>query len=137
MVLMADEHNKNNQDEQVVSTNNGGNNSNKGSSTNLEENVAALLCYLGSFVTGIIFIIIEKNSKFVRFHAMQSIVFFGGLVVINFIVGFLPFSTILSGLITLFTFIMWIVFMVKAYQKEYFKFPVTGQVAEDFVNKQN
>src|SRR5699024_8626623 len=100
MVLMADEHNKNNQEYQVVSTNKGGINYNKGSSTNLEENVVSLLCYLGSFVTGIIFIIIEKNSKFVRFHAMQSIVFFGGLVVINFIVGFLPFSTILSGLIS-------------------------------------
>src|SRR5699024_6507553 len=137
MVLMADEHNKNNQDEQVVSTNNGGNNSNKCSSTNLEENVAALLCYLGSFVTGIIFIIIEKNSKFVRFHEMQSLVFFVGLVVINFIVFFLRFSTILTELITFFTFIMSIVFMVKAYQKEYFKFPVAGQVAEDFVNKQN
>src|SRR5699024_2330648 len=96
IVLMADEHNKNNEDEQDVSTNNGGNNSNKASSTNIKEDVEALLCYLGSFVTGIIFIIIEKNSKFVRFHAMQSIVFFGGLVVINFIVGFLPFSTILS-----------------------------------------
>src|SRR5699024_12365121 len=102
MVLMADEHNKNNQDEQVVSTNNGGNNSNKGSSTNIEENVAALLWYLGSLVTGIIFIIIEKNSKFVRYHAMHSIVFFGGIVVINFIVGLLPFSTILSRLIILF-----------------------------------
>src|SRR5699024_11014171 len=122
MVLMADVHNNHNQDVLVVLTNNGGNNSNIVYFTNLEENVTELLCFLVCFVTDIIFIIIEKNSKFVRFHAMQSIVFFGGLVVINFIVGFLPFSTILSGLISLFTFIMWIVFMVKAYQKEYFKF---------------
>src|SRR5699024_5819330 len=130
-------HNKNNQDEQIVSTSNGGNNSKQGSSTNLEENVAALLCYLGSFVTGIIFILIEKNSKYVRFHAMQSIVFFVSLVVINFIVGFLPLYSILCRLISLYTIIIWIVIMVKAYQKEDFKFTVTCQVAEDFVNKQN
>lgn len=137
---MANENNKENQDEQVVSVSdqNEGNGSNEnGSSTNLNENVAGLLCYLGSFVTGIIFLILEKKSKFVRFHAMQSIVFFGGLVVIRFILDYVPFGGIINMLLGLLGFIMWIIFMVKAYQNEYFKFPVTGQVAEDFVNKQN
>ncbi len=50
-----------------------------GSTTGLEPNVAGLLCYLGAWITGIIFLVIEQKSKFVRFHALQSIVTFGAL----------------------------------------------------------
>ena len=45
-----------------------------GSTTGLEPNVAGLLCYLGGWITGIIFLVIEQKSRFVRFHALQSIV---------------------------------------------------------------
>ena len=52
----------------------------------MSENVAAFLCYLVGWVTGIIFFLIDKRP-FVRFHAAQSIIVFGGLHVINIIVG--------------------------------------------------
>ena len=45
--------------------------------TGIKPNVAALLAYLLGFVSGLVLILIEKNNKFVRFHAMQSIVVFG------------------------------------------------------------
>jgi len=135
---MSDE---NNNDQNEVITDDKSNSSNgngSGSSTNLDENVAGLLCYLATFVTGIIFIILEKKSKFVRFHAMQSIVFFLGIWIVGFVVDYVPFiGGLISLLLSLFGFIMWIVFMVKAYQHEYFKLPVVGQIAEDFINKQN
>ncbi len=53
-----------------------------GSTTSLEPNVAGLLCYLAAWITGLIFILIEKENKFVRFHAMQSIVTFGAIFVV-------------------------------------------------------
>lgn len=107
-----------------------------GSSLNLDENVAGLLCYLGTFVTGIIFLILEKKSRFVRFHAMQSTVFFVGIWVVYFVVDFLPvIGWLLTSICSLFAFIMWIVLMVKAYQKEFFKLPVVGQIADDFLKK--
>src|SRR5690242_21642620 len=43
------------------------------SSTGLDENVAALLSYIFGWVSGLIFFLIEKDSRLVRFHAMQSI----------------------------------------------------------------
>jgi hypothetical protein len=46
-------------------------------STGLEPNVAGLLCYLVGWITGLVFILIEKENQFVRFHAMQSIIIFG------------------------------------------------------------
>src|SRR5579872_2554302 len=52
----------------------------------MSENVAALLSYLLGWVTGIIFFLIDKRP-FVRFHAAQSIVVFGGLHIINIVIG--------------------------------------------------
>ena len=50
------------------------------SSTGLDPNLAAALAYLLGFLTGILFLVIEKDSKFVRFHALQStMVFLGDL----------------------------------------------------------
>ena len=52
------------------------------SSTSLKPNTASLLCYVGFWVTGIIFLIIERKNKLVRFHAMHSLVIFGILNII-------------------------------------------------------
>ncbi|MBU0571193.1 MAG: DUF4870 domain-containing protein [Candidatus Omnitrophica bacterium] len=101
--------------------------------TGINPAMSGLLCYLGGFVTGIIFYVVEKENKFVRFHAVQSIVVFGGLFVINLALGFiLPWvlSGIVSILMGLLSFVLWIVLMVKAYQGEMFKLPVAGEVAE-------
>ena len=54
-----------------------------GSTTGLEPNVAGLLCYLGGWITGIVFLVIEQKNKFVRFHALQSIVTFGALTIVG------------------------------------------------------
>jgi uncharacterized membrane protein len=53
-----------------------------GSSTSLKPNTASMLCYLGFWVTGIVFLIIEKKNKLVRYHAMHSLVTFGILNII-------------------------------------------------------
>lgn len=47
-----------------------------------KENMKRLLCYLGFWVTGIIFLVIEKRDRLVRFHAMQSLVTFGVLNIV-------------------------------------------------------
>jgi len=56
----------------------------EGGSTGLAENVAGLLCYLFGWLTGLIFLLIDKRP-FVRFHAAQSIVVFGGLQIISIV----------------------------------------------------
>ncbi|CAM4060837.1 DUF4870 domain-containing protein [Lederbergia lenta] len=106
------------------------------SSTGLENNVAGLLCYLGTFVTGIIFAILEKKSPFVKFHAMQSTVTFVGLGIAGYVVDYVPFfGWLLSSLISLLGFILWIVLMVKAYNNEWFKLPIASGIAESLVDK--
>jgi uncharacterized membrane protein len=113
----------------------------------MSENVAAFLCYLLGWITGIIFFLIDKRP-FVRFHAAQSIVVFGGLHVINIIIGIFfgagmmmggfhafGMGAGLYGLISLISFILWILLMVKAYQHEKFEVPIAADIAKSFSGK--
>ena len=103
-------------------------------STGLAANVAGLLCYVLGWVSGLVFILIEKENKFVRFHAIQSSIVFGGLTIAGFILCLIPFAGIVLGwLISLLGFVLWIVLMVKAYQGTMYKLPWSGNLAEKWV----
>jgi uncharacterized membrane protein len=100
------------------------------SSLGLEENVAGLLCYLLGFITGIVFLVLEKESAFVRFHALQSTITFGVFFVLNLFFSFIPFvGWTFNLIIFLLSLITWIICMIKAYQGEMFKLPVVGDIA--------
>lgn len=95
------------------------------------ENLMAAASYLLGFVTGIIFLLLEKQSRFVRFHAMQSTILFGGIFVVNLVLGFIPILGWIVGLLlSLVAFILWIVLMWKAFQGEMYKVPYVGAIAE-------
>lgn len=95
------------------------------------ENLLAAASYLLGFVTGIIILLVEKQNNFVRFHAMQSTILFGGIFVINIFLGFIPILGWLTGLLLSFVaFILWIVLMWKAFQGEMYKVPYVGDLAE-------
>jgi uncharacterized membrane protein len=113
----------------------------------LSENVAGLLCYVLGWVTGLIFFLIDKRP-FVRFHAAQSLVTFGALHILGFILGmafgvgaffggWAGFSVgwLLICVINLVGFVLWIVCMVKAYQGERFRVPLAADLAESFAGK--
>src|SRR5215212_10725588 len=102
-------------------------------STGFDANVAAALSYLVGFVTGIIFLVLEKDNRFVRFHAMQSTLLFAGIVAIDILLQIVP---ILGALVVIFIVIpasavLWLLLMFKAYQGEEFKLPLIGQIAAD------
>ena len=125
------------------------------SSTGLDENVAALLAYIATWVSGLVFFLIEKDSRFVKFHAMQAILLGASAFVLAFVLYFLWFfgwiifasiSDILGWLVGLvlglLLFVFWIGFaiafimcLVKAYQKQYFKLPIIGNLAEKYSMK--
>jgi len=75
----------------------------------------------------VIFLLIEKKDDFVRFHAMQSIITFGGLTILAMVpvVGW-----ILSPFVMILGFILWLVCIIKAYQGEKFVLPVVGELAK-------
>ncbi len=106
------------------------------SSTGLDRNVGGLLSYVCGPISGIIFLIIEKKSAFVRFHAMQSTVTFAGLFVIGLITNVLPvLGVLISLLLAPVTLILWIILMYKAFQGERFKLPLVGDWAEQLLSR--
>ena|SRR5882762_331996 len=125
------------------------------SSTGLDENIAALLAYIFGWVSGLIFFLIEKDSKLVRFHAMQSILFnvlvaivciVGWIVTIVFVLIASQLPDILGTLAGLVVSLIWLVIglgllatlilcLVRAYQGKFFKLPFIGNLAEKIANK--
>ena len=125
------------------------------SSTGLDENIASLLAYLFQFLGGLIFFLIEKDSRFVRFHAMQSMILSGvfwvaiiGLNILSLVLALIvgQISGILGSLVWVFTTLLEVVIaiacliglvlcMIKAYQNQYFKLPFLGNFAEKFSQK--
>jgi uncharacterized membrane protein len=103
----------------------------KKTSTGLDENVAGLLCYVVGWITGIIFLVLEKDNKFVRFHAIQSICVFGLFTAIEIVFGWIPFiGWVVNSIVGVIAFILWILLMVKAYQGQKWKLPWAGNFAE-------
>lgn len=117
---------------------------------NLEENVASMLCYIGAFITGILFFLLEKKNKTVRFHALQSTLTFLPLMILTNIIwwigkpsvgwgyGYAGYSYspgipallwVSYGLWAL-TGLLWLILIIKAYQGEKFKLPIVGDIAE-------
>jgi uncharacterized membrane protein len=98
------------------------------SSTGLDENVAGFFCYLVGFITGIVFLVVEKESRFVKFHAKQSTITFLGLFVIMLVIGWIP---VLGFLFSIFSLILWLLLMIKALRGEKYMLPIVGKMAEE------
>lgn len=100
----------------------------------LEENIESALCYVLGWVTGIVFYLLEKENKTVKFHAVQSILTFLPLTIIIWVLSAFWFFWSLYFLIwivDLIMFILWIVLIIKAFQGEKFKLPIVGDIAEN------
>lgn len=104
------------------------------SSTGLDENLAAAMSYVAGFITGAAFLLIERDNRFVRFHALQSTVTFLGVAVLHLVVNVVPILGALLSVFVIFpaTVVLWLFLIVKAYRGERFKLPVVG----DFVEQQ-
>lgn len=114
------------------------------STEGLQENIAALLAYVLGWLTGIIFLLIDKRP-YVKFHAAQSIVVFGGLTILRIGIGIVAgiFGGIsglgaivgLGMLTSLIGLILWILLMVKAYQHQNFRVPIAAGIADSIAGK--
>ena len=112
----------------------------------LSENLAALLSYVLGWITGLIFLLVDKRP-YVRFHAAQSIVVFLGLHILRAVLaaifgigwgfggfgnwGVFTLGALLLNLVSLLSLVLWIVLMMKAFQGVRFKLPFAGDIAEN------
>jgi len=106
----------------------------KKSGTGLSKETAGALAYLLGPITGVIFLIIEKDP-FVKFHAMQSVVVFGGLLILDILLIFTIILLTLTPIIGIISFILWLLLMYKAWQGEEWEVPFVGKYARKFLKK--
>jgi uncharacterized membrane protein len=98
----------------------------------LDENVAGALAYALGWITGVAFLLIEPTNAFVRFHARQSLIVFGGLSIAWFVAMTIP----IIGWFFAFFIIpylsvgLWLLLLFKAYQGQRFKLPFAGDLAD-------
>ncbi|MFA6355883.1 MAG: DUF4870 domain-containing protein [Candidatus Omnitrophota bacterium] len=101
----------------------------------MDANLAAALSYVFGWVSGLIFFLLEKENKFLRFHAMQSILFAAAWTIILIVLGITIVGAFLIPIIGLIFFVVWIVLIVKSFSGEQFKLPVIGDMAEKYSSK--
>lgn len=108
----------------------------KKSSLGLSPEVAGALAYLVGFISGIVIYFLEKENDFVRFHAMQSTIFFASVFILSLILGFIPLigGLIIGLLLPLLSFVGWLVGIISAAKGKRYKFPLVGDYAEKIVS---
>jgi uncharacterized membrane protein len=95
-------------------------------SSGLDANFAAALAYAVGWVSGLAFYFLEQDNRFVRFHAVQSIIVFGGLSVAWMIALSIPFFGWIVAFLIIppVSAVLWLILMYRAYQGEWFKVPM-------------
>jgi uncharacterized membrane protein len=100
----------------------------------LKKETAGALAYVLGPITGVIFLIIDKDP-FVRFHAVQSIVVFVGLFILQWVLGLTIILLPLVPLVGILSFILWLVLIYKAWQGQEWEVPVFSKITRQVVKK--
>jgi uncharacterized membrane protein len=128
------------------------------SSLGMDANLASMLCYLTMICCGLgivlslVFFLIEKTSRLVKFHAMQALLYGGVWIVVGIVFRILSMiaDIALGDALGVVVFFGWvavrllvavvllaflIMAAIKAYQGQYYKLPIIGNIAWNIVNK--
>ncbi|MEK5208393.1 DUF4870 domain-containing protein [Psychrobacillus sp. FSL H8-0510] len=102
---------------------------NKNNAIGLDENIAGMLCYF--FIVGLIFLFVEKENSFIRFHALQSVFLGVALIIISMVLPFIPIiGWMLSIWLPLLVLALVVFLMYQAYNGKYYKLPIIGDITE-------
>jgi len=105
------------------------------------QNLIAAVIYLLNVISiigvvaSIIFLFIEKKNHFIRFHAAQSLLTFGGLFILSAVFFYIPGMMLLRNLIGVLELVLWVVLMIQAYKGNLYKLPYIGDLAENLLKK--
>ena len=108
-----------------------------GTTLGMQPNIAAALSYVFGWISGLVIFLLEKQNREVRFHAMQSIIFFGAINILQVLSGFLLFfiAPLVGWVLWVLLVVGWIVLVINAYQGNHFKLPLIGDYAERYADQ--
>jgi uncharacterized membrane protein len=102
--------------------------------TGLKKETAGALAYVLGPITGVIFLVIDKDP-YVKFHAVQSIVVFVALFVLQWVLGLTLILLPLVPLVGIVSFVLWLVLIYKAWQGQQWEVPFLGKVVRNIAKK--
>jgi uncharacterized membrane protein len=97
----------------------------------------SILAYILGWITGIIFLFVGKDDPDVKWNAANSVVVFGGLSIIIFVVGLIPVVGILVVPLGIVGFIYWVIFLIQGVQGtgQRISAPVVGSYINQYVDQ--
>jgi uncharacterized membrane protein len=96
----------------------------------LDENIGGALAYALGWISGGLLLLLEPSNRFVRFHAWQSVIVFGGLSIAWFVaMASIIFWFIAFAVIPIVSAFLWLFLMFKAYHGERYRLPFAGDLA--------
>jgi uncharacterized membrane protein len=108
----------------------------------LDENIAGMISYVLAFFSGLVVLVMERENKFVRFHALQSTIWFMFLCIISWVLSIFSriwvlgfFFGIAHTIVGVIGFVSWAYLIFMAYRGSTFKLPIIGDVVWAQVNK--
>jgi uncharacterized membrane protein len=124
----------------------GGSSAHNPTSTGLNGRTEALLSYLLGWLSGLIFFVVERKNRFVRFHAAQSFIFFGGVSVLYIVIRLLSIIPLLGFLLSpvlgcailillIPAALIWLLLMIQAYRGVTVRLPIVSGYAESLVTR--
>lgn len=103
---------------------------------NLDQNVASALAYLGLMFSGLFFLVMERENKEVRFHALQSTITFSFLWVLRFVLRLFPiFGGMFASIVSFVICAAVIVLVFMAFMGRTFKVPIVGEIVWNTINR--
>lgn len=115
------------------------------STTGIDERLASVLCYSAWWITGVVFLVLERQHHGIRFHAAQSLVLFGAISLL--LVGLGAFSALalmvssqayqvvraLADVTWIGAAALWLVVVVRAWRGEAWRVPLVATLADRIV----
>ncbi len=115
------------------------------STTGIDERLASVLCYSAWWITGVVFLVLERQHHGIRFHAAQSLVLFGAISLL--LVGLGAFSALalmvssqayqaaraLADGTWIGAAVLWLVLVVRAWRGETWRGPRVATLADRIV----
>ncbi|HEX4204468.1 MAG TPA: hypothetical protein VHZ51_09780 [Ktedonobacteraceae bacterium] len=99
-------------------------------------NIESALCYVLGWITGLIILFTEKQNRQVRYHAIQSIIVFGGLNILVILLGVIPFlGPLLIPFVSFVTFVAWVGLIIIGFTGYPLKIPVVSDYATRYVDQ--
>lgn len=111
-------------------------------STGIDARLAAALCYAAWWVTGLVFLFLERENRAVRFHAAQSLVVFGGLSALMGLVAAVSATTLfllpsvfrsiwaINSVVWLVGVVLWLVLLLQTLRGESWRVPLAADLAD-------